>query len=944
MINSKGQLVSALLLVAGFIGAFIESERREASGIPVPGVGEFWRIVGSTGQVKKFVGPTRGLAIRPGERFVVDDVISPSIELQSMELRVENSGNQSGFVRIDFKNDDNENYRLVIVPGPETQVSLSRRSSRGRQEKLIDASHAGVLPDAETAFDLRLQGDRGSLAVEINGQELLRYDEGFIPLRRALVRADDVRLLAAHVIGERKKKGRVRGRFEKSQDLTHFTGEARTTAERLLWISTWAVALVLILAGYLRHLCLGAPPGRLLWRTTIDCFAIPAAVIGLAPWIPDSATYVALLFAGSFALRLAMRRLKAHLHHGQPLGLRGGLRCVTWILLLGGATAWSSGWARNESLQEPIEAARKARRQLSEQSFVLETDLTLDHSNALTVPGPYRSSITKARLTLASGSLLELRQRTQAGGALGMALFVSSDERWESGFVHESRSAFAALGERFGSVAAGREIELEVRAHGDDYEAYVDGRLVARATLREFPSGSIIALAARGRVEVTQFSVSPTTPEPAPKGAAEETSAAASYPLCLLAVLGLLAWLLLRAPLLPSFEAAAWMLLPLLVGIQGWVEPDGRAGLEAMSLTWFAFVAFALPWPLLRARSAGALRTLTFLVSASAGGLAALNASVGPPITDRGDPGSAWNEYDLARLEEGLSHLQHPYVRRMNDYLRDHSFRGRSFPPRPAPGTIRILALGGSSTWGHGIQEASGQDYPTTLERLLNDGHPTPRFEVINGAVKGCSGPRLLRILRESLIEFRPAIVTLSLYYNDSHYLNQVDEEEYLARISAPDYEHGLFERARELIYKRRQERIVGHLWSTQNEWEGNTLGAWNERVRDPEITSPPERFEASLRGFAELGRQEGFELVLIQEPIRGNPQRIWRDEFRAAMERVGADYGLTVVSPEEELAAAGGAKLFMDDVHPLPAGHRVMAEALVPVIEEIVERDDLDR
>ena len=43
--------------------------------------------------------------------------------------------------------------------------------------------------------------------------------------------------------------------------------------------------------------------------------------------------------------------------------------------------------------------------------------------------------------------------------------------------------------------------------------------------------------------------------------------------------------------------------------------------------------------------------------------------------------------------------------------------------------------------------------------------------------MRGSTVARLVRIFQESLLAFRPDIVTLSVYYNDSVYLTQVDEE-----------------------------------------------------------------------------------------------------------------------------------------------------------------------
>jgi lysophospholipase L1-like esterase len=91
-------------------------------------------------------------------------------------------------------------------------------------------------------------------------------------------------------------------------------------------------------------------------------------------------------------------------------------------------------------------------------------------------------------------------------------------------------------------------------------------------------------------------------------------------------------------------------------------------------------------------------------------------------------------------------YAEHPYLYRVPRpgaqydvyQVNSHGFRGHEFElPRP-PGTFRILALGGSSTWDSNV---SGNEttWPAQLETLLNErrGPGAPRFEVVNGGVPG---------------------------------------------------------------------------------------------------------------------------------------------------------------------------------------------------------------
>lgn len=932
-----GTSLSVLLLLFGLIGAWIEGGRGEGSQTKLPARGEFWRVVNSAGLTKQVSGPILGIPIRPGDRISIDEELNDDVVLDDLELRFQDPGIQSGQLKVHFRSSSDTSHRLSVLVGESIKGTLALHVAGKPSEKLISGSLPGSPGQSKEAFDFRLRNEGADFVVEVRGQQLLRLKGTTLPLRRAALRADEQVLLAISASGEIPRSEARSTPFAKQEDLSEFAGREATGLERLLALLAWSAVFLVGTFGYLRHLCLGVPPFALVTRSTMRALAPPAAVLGVSPFVPALLTTLLGLFALTLGLKLALQTLAAHLNDNASESSRSALRHGLWIIALMGATTWICVETRTQPVANDIRAAEQAQNGLSKRSFDLTAPKELDAANALTVPGRYRSLDLSAQVSLESESLFELRFRTQAGGPIGIALFLSSDSRWPSGFVLESRGRFAPLGDRFEVFESGMPIALEVHIEGDDYEARIDGEVVARARSREFPVGRVMALAARGTVTIDELSLVPIDPEPAIRSAVDEAIDAAKWPWLWFAMLGLLTAALFRTGTLRSLEASAWMIVPAAASLHAWGEATGRMTIESMALGCSGFAIACLPWCLLRAKQAGWIRSLLFYVSAASSSLYAMNSMAGPPITHRAEAGSIWDEFDLPRIEPELSHLQHPYLRRMNGYLRDHRFRGREFALRAAPGTTRILCLGGSSTWGHGIPESSGQDYPTLLEQRLNAGRSQGPVEVINAAVKGSSGPRLLRLLEESLLAFKPRIVTLSLYYNDSHYLSKVDEEAYLTRVSAPGFERDALDHLRELLHRRRKERIVGQLWQRHNQGQHDTLQAWKEIVGERETTSPPERFETALRGFAELGRQHDFQLVLIKEPIRGNPDRIWRDEFRAAMDRVGADYDLTVVDPEEAIAAAGGSELFMDEVHPLASGHRVMAELLLPTIEALI-------
>jgi len=87
----------------------------------------------------------------------------------------------------------------------------------------------------------------------------------------------------------------------------------------------------------------------------------------------------------------------------------------------------------------------------------------------------------------------------------------------------------------------------------------------------------------------------------------------------------------------------------------------------------------------------------------------------------------------------------------------------------------------------------------------------------------------------------------------------------------------------------------------------------------------------------ADLLQSRGIALVLVKEAQRGDEPRLWKPELYGAIDRLGAEYGAPVVDPKLALEAAGGATMFMDQVHMNPRGNRVQAMAIAPVVESAI-------
>ena len=135
-------------------------------------------------------------------------------------------------------------------------------------------------------------------------------------------------------------------------------------------------------------------------------------------------------------------------------------------------------------------------------------------------------------------------------------------------------------------------------------------------------------------------------------------------------------------------------------------------------------------------------------------------------------------------LREGL-YVPHPYLgyalrpgyERAGDpnvrgaaqiHINSHGMRGPEMATEKDPGTIRILCLGGSTTYCTGAMSDAAA-WPAQLEKQLNGaGIPGVHFEVGNAGVSGWTSAESLINLALRLVELRPDFLLLYHIPNDA--------------------------------------------------------------------------------------------------------------------------------------------------------------------------------
>lgn len=268
-------------------------------------------------------------------------------------------------------------------------------------------------------------------------------------------------------------------------------------------------------------------------------------------------------------------------------------------------------------------------------------------------------------------------------------------------------------------------------------------------------------------------------------------------------------------------------------------------------------------------------------------------------------------------------------------------FRGsRNLEREKPPGTIRILTLGDSGPFGHGVEEADS--YQAQLQRRLRQDYPRSAIEVINACVPGWTTRQALTFLHTRGAALQPDIVILG-FNNDSTFDYCTDRQRQLnprmAGVSELLYRSELY-----LLLKK----VLGNsriTWSSRGETPAPPPQADRSLVR----RVPRTEFNALLSDLAQWCREHQARLILVNNPIdlaeyyRIDPSkpsesvRVGSIDFtyREDLKRFAREQALPLLNAHDIWAQHNYHSFFLpgDYSHPNARGQRWLADALAELI-----------
>jgi lysophospholipase L1-like esterase len=271
--------------------------------------------------------------------------------------------------------------------------------------------------------------------------------------------------------------------------------------------------------------------------------------------------------------------------------------------------------------------------------------------------------------------------------------------------------------------------------------------------------------------------------------------------------------------------------------------------------------------------------------------------------------------------------------------------------PQPKPGTIRILALGDSVTFGMGVLQE--QAYPHRTELLLNAGRGArdPRVDVLNMGIPGYNTLHQLAQLRELGLALNPKVVVVGFLYNDIE-LSSAQKEEAGAK------------QALQTSFPRRMKSAVNGSWvwvkqrSKFADWLsprlGNALRPLGVKgfgqvgeVKDQYVDTNPNwrRMQGALLEMKRLTAERGIELVVMVIPAMANFTEASYPikEYHQAVAGFCDAHSFKCLDVLYAFWGLDGTKFWISatDGHPNVEGHRIMADALArflaPLLPDVI-------
>lgn len=315
-----------------------------------------------------------------------------------------------------------------------------------------------------------------------------------------------------------------------------------------------------------------------------------------------------------------------------------------------------------------------------------------------------------------------------------------------------------------------------------------------------------------------------------------------------------------------------------------------------------------------------------------------------PPIVWRDPQEGYLHDPDLMhRLKPNQGAYTHSFPVHTNSY----GLRDREFPIQAELGTVRILCLGDSLTFGNGV--AMESTWPKQLEGLLNGTFNGVRYQTINAGVSAYDTWQEIGYLERHGIQFQPSVVIVGFYANDVvpkptvmpktlSDRGSLQRQGWKAYVS--DEVAHVLKRSRTLLFMRdRLDKLANLIRPSgfHSHKEAMLLG-----INDEFVEAGWKEVERSFDRLVALGRKGKFQTMIVMFPMEDQIAGTYGTQgYQDRLKNLAEKVGIPVVDLTASFHAAfkGFDSLFIPwDGHPNARAYGIAAREIQQAIEQNLE------
>ena len=285
-------------------------------------------------------------------------------------------------------------------------------------------------------------------------------------------------------------------------------------------------------------------------------------------------------------------------------------------------------------------------------------------------------------------------------------------------------------------------------------------------------------------------------------------------------------------------------------------------------------------------------------------------------------------------LEKSITHTNFlvPPIDRGVEIYRKNGFRGKS-PCKDCPDEeIKIFTIGGSSTFGLPLYY-SYYTYSSVLQRLLNEGRPNEKYEVLNAGIAGYGIVQVLDSIKTELLKHKPDIIMICSWFNDS--AKNMNWYGMTGKSDIEAYKMHLFLRwlqdfpPYKLISNSRLYKLYSYyLLKIQPYVLQKSKG---QKIK-PRTRTNTDEFKLVLEEINELSKKHNFLPIFITEALnrtKGFHPSLKKNKYYRTIVNTAETLQIPVIDTLTPLFKNKDKWLFYDFIHPNERGHEVIADAI---------------